>query len=228
MSMSRRIVPGSLSATLTFFLLATASVAAGPDWGAPGGVMAPARPAKLQAVEPKTAPAAAETVLKIQRFTLDGKHSTESVPFQVPGPGKVILEATPLYPLNQMGLVVRGADPKVPALRKDGPTPLRLEFTVTAQTLANWSVPTKPALAGPSPGASPPVTTAPLGYNWKVDTTILGTNGMAYAIPGSAVVDLRVSFVPDAPAKKTALEPKANPNLGAAAQPTSGTATGKS
>ena len=177
------------------------------------------------------APAAAfEIPLKTQRVTLDGKHSTESVWFQVQGPGKVILEATALSPLNQMGLIVRGADPKVTALRKDGPTPLRLEFPVTAQTLANWSVPTKAAPAGAPPGASPPVTTAPQGYTWKVDTTIMGTNGMVYAIPGSAaVVDLRVSFVPDAPAQKTTLPPmKEGARWGGAAQPTSGMATGKS
>ena len=178
-----------------------------------------------------SAPAAAfEIPLKTQRVTLDGKHSTESVWFQVQGPGKVILEATALSPLNQMGLIVRGADPKVTALRKDGPTPLRLEFPVTAQTLANWSVPTKAAPAGAPPGASPPVTTAPQGYTWKVDTTIMGTNGMVYAIPGSAaVVDLRVSFVPDAPVQKTTLPPmKEGARWGGAAQPTSGMATGKS
>lgn len=39
-------------------------LAAGPDRGAPGVVIAPSRPAKLPAIDPKTSSSTAETVLK--------------------------------------------------------------------------------------------------------------------------------------------------------------------
>lgn len=137
--------------------------------------------------------AAAETVLKTQRFVLVPTNATTSVQFQVPEPGKVILEATATYPLNRLGLIARGADPNAADLRKDGPTPLRLEFTVTSQNLAK-------------------------GSTWTVFTTIMGTNGMIYAIPGSAAVgDLKASFAPDAPARKTAMQQKTMPNWSAPA-----------
>jgi hypothetical protein len=136
--------------------------------------------------------AAAETVLKT-KFMLDRMNPTTRVHFQVPGPGTVILEATGDYPLNQLGLIVRGSDPNAAGLRKDGPTPLRLEFAVTAQDLAK-------------------------GNGWTAIPTIVGTNGMVYAISapkGAATGILEVSFS-KAPAEKTALQPKAMPKWGAA------------
>jgi hypothetical protein len=145
-----------------------------------------------------TAPAAAETVLKTQRFELVPANATTSVQFQVPGPGKVILEATGINPLKELGLIVRGSDPTAADLRKDGLLPLRLEFTVTAQNLAK-------------------------GSTWTVLATIMGKDGVVYksaAIPGSAAAgDLKVSFVPDAPAQNTALQPKGMPDRGAAVPP---------
>jgi hypothetical protein len=203
-------------------------LAAGPDFGTPGGAIAPARPGSLNAVpDPrlrppltKAAPAVPETVLATKGFTFaasSGATDTEVVQFPVPGPGKVILEASNTgTPLAKLGLIARA--PKPPGqspvdTRWDGPTPLRAEFPVTTQDLANLG--TK-------------------GNVWTVFITLRdlppprGTGGR-YAIPGLAVVgSLKVSFVADAPARKTALEPKTVPNLGATAQPTSGTATGKS
>ena len=130
-----------------------------------------------------TSSAAAETVLKTQRFVLVPTNATAIVQFQVPGPGKVILEATAPYQLNRLGLIARGADPNSADLRKDGPTPLRMEFTVTAQNLAK-------------------------GSTWTVYPTIRGADGTVYAIPGSAAIgDLKVSFVSNVPVpmQKTAL-----------------------
>lgn len=114
---------------------------------------------------------AAETVLKTQRFVLTPQNATSVVQFTVPGPGNLTLEVAAAYPLNKIGLIARGADPTGTDIRKDGSTPLRLDFPVAAQNLTKGNV-------------------------WTVFTTIMGTNGMIYAIPcTAAIVDLKVSFV---------------------------------
>jgi hypothetical protein len=211
---SGRLVPGGVLVFLVSFFLASSSIAAGPDWGAPGGAIPPARPGSLNAVpDPKlrapltqtapAAPAAPETVLTTKGFAFAssmGAPDTEVVQFRVPGPGKVILEASNTGTrLDKLGLIARA--PKPPGqspvdTRWDGPTPLRVEFPVTAQDLANL---------------------APQGNVWTVFITLRGPNGVLYAIPGLAAVgSLKVSFVASAPAQKTALEPKAMPNLGTA------------
>jgi neutral ceramidase len=132
---------------------------------------------------------AAETVLKTQNFALYHPNNTMVLQFQVPGPGKVILEATTTYPLDRLGLFAQQAYSNATNIRKDGPTPLRLEFTVTAQDLAKAST-------------------------WTVYTTLVGPDGTVYAIPGRAATGgLKVSFVSNVsnmpvPMQKTALPTK--------------------
>ena len=108
-----------LGCSIVFFTLLAASaaaeepidrrLAAGPDRGAPGGAIPPARPGSLNAVpDPKlrvpltpTTPAAPETVLTTKGFTFAGSlgaTDTEIVQFPVPGPGKVAQPAGRMPP----------------------------------------------------------------------------------------------------------------------------------
>jgi hypothetical protein len=124
-----------------------------------------------------SAPAAAEGILlKSEKFTLaPPEASTAIVPFQLGGPGKLILEITTPQQMGKLGIVVRGAYPKAVSRRTDGPSgraPLRMEIQVTSQELQK-------------------------GATWLAFPTLVGANKSLYPTPGAMVAgELKISFVP--------------------------------
>jgi hypothetical protein len=120
-----------------------------------------------------TAVSAAETVLRTEPFLLvPPEGPTAVVPFQIQQPGTVILEITTTQPVPLIGVVARGAGGKASPFRKDGRTPLRLEFMVTRQDLDR-------------------------GNTWYAFPTLVAPNKKIYAVPGGmAAGSLKVSFVP--------------------------------
>jgi len=127
-----------------------------------------------------TAVPAAETVVKIEPFLLvPPEGPTAVVPFQILQPGTVILEITTNQPVPKFGIVARGASGKRSSSRKDGPTPLRMEFKITPQDLER-------------------------GNTWYAFPTLVAPNKAIYPVPGGlAAGTVKVSFVPARPGPVT-------------------------
>lgn len=116
---------------------------------------------------------AAETVLRTEPFLLvTPEVLTAAVPFQVKEPGTVILEIITAQPVPLIGIVARGAGGKAAPFRKDGNTPLRMEFKVSQQDLGR-------------------------GTTWYAFPTLVSPGKKIYAVPGGmAVGSIKVSFAP--------------------------------
>jgi len=168
-------------------------LAAGPPGGlSPQERAEAAAKSKGPTFDPKAPAPPPGTVLETHPFALGSGNVGNAISFYfvVPGPGQVILTATTIEPQNQLGLMAQRGDPagngtwKWTNIRKDGPTPLRLELTATAQNLAD-------------------------GSKWIAYVGISGPDGIPYKTPPSgARGNITVSFVPDAPAQTTPVPAK--------------------
>lgn len=142
--------------------------------------------------------APAATILKSEKFTLiPPEDPASSIPFQIVEPGKVIIEVTTAEPLGRLGIITRGYYPNAVPKRKDGPTPLRIEFQVTAADIQKGV------------------------RTWHAFPTVMAPNKSFYNSSGKAITgEVKISFVPDRPASGTA-------QSGAPPPSSAGTATGK-
>jgi len=145
-----------------------------------------------------TAVPAAETVLRTEPFLLvPPEGSTAAVRFVVKEPGTVILEIATAQPVPMIGIMARSAVGKAPPFRRDGRTPLRMEFQLTRQDLER-------------------------GDTWYAFPTLVSPGKKIYAVPGgSAAGRIKVSFVPSQSGSVTARQ--VPPGTATLASPPAGT-----
>lgn len=132
------------------------------------------------------------TVLKTQNFSLTPPEDpTEAIPFQVRQPGTIIVEVTTTPPSGMVGVIVRQDSANAVPLRKDGPTPLRIDIPVSRNDMTKggaWLA--FPTLLGPKQNLYPFKSGAPANGKITISFTTQsappgGSTSGPYTPPGT-------------------------------------------